>query len=185
MAQSFCMRAHSFFKRVALGATILAAVMLVGGLVGAITAPTVPVSYGDAIALQGPPIGCPMRLERATSVPPEETAFALHGHLPTWFPDTVFGLDGTWSTTGVITSSWATWTDERCRSITVAYNPSNRGPTDWKLQYDKVDSCGDKSVRWGECIGYRVALPAGGSLGVQTIGLSSDEALHLVQSIPL
>jgi hypothetical protein len=111
----------------------------------------------------------------------------MGGHVPMWFPDTNFGLVSAWSMEGgpTVSSTFATWTDQRCRTVNVAFYPDESGPTSWKAQYDKLDACGNGVMGIGECIGYRVGLPTSGSLGVQTIGLSRTEADQLVQSIPL
>ena len=111
----------------------------------------------------------------------------MGGHLPTWFPDADFGLVSAWSMEGSPDkSSWATWTDQRCRTVTVYYYlHQDGGPTSWKVQYDKAKACGNEVMGMGECIGYRVALPMSEGLAVQTIGLSREEADQLVQSIPL
>jgi hypothetical protein len=127
-----------------------------------------------------------MGLERATRVPFQQTETAMRGHVPMWFPQTDFGLESAWSLTGgPANQSWATWTDQRCRTVTVYYHPDAGGPTSWKVQYDKAKACGNSVMGMGECIGYLVALPTSGGLSVQTIGLSRADAEQLVESIPL
>ena len=145
------------------------------------TAPT-----SGPVALQAAPRDCPRGFDRASRVPLEQTEAAMGGYLPTWFPQTDFGLVSAWSLTGgPVDQSYATWTDQRCRTVTVYYNEEGGGPTDWKVGYDKAKACGNSVMGMGECIGLRVALPMTGGLSVQTIGLSRADAEHLVESIPL
>jgi hypothetical protein len=140
-----------------------------------------------AVALQAAPRECQMGPARAAPVPFEQTVTAMGGHVPTWFPETDFGLVSAWSMEGGPANfTWATWTDQRCRTVTVSYYlDQDGGPPSWKVQYDKAKACGNSVMGMGECIGLRVALPTTGGLGVQTIGLSRAEAEQLVQSIPL
>jgi hypothetical protein len=126
-----------------------------------------------------------MGLERATRVPLQRTEAAMGGHVPTWFPQTDFGLVSAWSTGGRVDQSWASWTDQRCRTVTIYYNQHDSGPASWKVGYDKPKACGNSVMGMGECIGFRVALPTSGGLSVQTIGLSRADAEQVVQSIPL
>ncbi len=137
--------------------------------------------------LQAAPRYCPRGPERAAPVPADQTVSAMGGHIPTAFPATGFGLVSAWSLSmGLLDQSWATWTDESCRTVTVNFYPhQDGGPNSWRVQYDKQKACGNSVMGMGECIGYRVALPARGGLSVQTIGLSRPDADQLVQSIPL
>jgi hypothetical protein len=119
-------------------------------------------------------------------VPSAQTVSAMGGHIPTLFPESNFGLEGAWSMHGRWASSWATWTDQRCRTVTVYFYPRQAGgPAQWTTQYDKARACGNSVMGMGECIGLHVALPREGGVAVQTIGLSRAEANRLVQSIPL
>jgi hypothetical protein len=90
-----------------------------------------------------------------------------------------------WSVSGKFNQDWTTWTDQRCRTVTVYYNREGGGPDSWNVQYDKAEACGNSVMGMGECIGYRVALPTSEGLSVQTIGLSRAAATRLVRSIPL
>ena len=106
-------------------------------------------------------------------MPSEQTEAAMGSYLQTWFPQTDFGLVSAWSLTGgPVDQVVPTWTDQRCRTVTVYSNEEGGGPTDWKVGYDKAKACGNSVMGMGECIGLRVALPMTGGLSVQTIGLS-------------
>jgi hypothetical protein len=162
-------------------------VVLVGCTTSSRSEPPSPPPPSASFTLTAAPTECPTGPQRASAVAINHTVAAMDGHLPTWLPQTSFGLVSAWSTPGRWASAWATWTDQRCRTVTVYYYPKQSGgPTSWRTQYDKQRACGNSVMGMGECIGYHVALPPrNGALSVQTIGLSRAEADHVVQSIPV
>jgi hypothetical protein len=81
--------------------------------------------------------------------------------------------------------SWATWSDQTCRTVTVTFTTGDdSGPSSWKLEYDKPHQCGNYVMGLGECIGYSVHA-TDGNLQVQTIGLSGTDSDQLVHSIKI
>ena len=102
----------------------------------------------------------------------------MNDHIPVWLPSG-FGLSGAWDASY---GTWGVWTDRSCRTVTVTFSPDHSGPSSWTTDYDKPHACGNQAMGMGECIGYSV-MASGGSLNVQTIGLSRSDADHVIQSI--
>jgi hypothetical protein len=79
-------------------------------------------------------------------------------------------------------ATWALWSDQRCRSVSVTFSHGGRGTESWIVAYDKPRACGNSVMGMGECIGYSLGT-SGGDVNVQTIGLTRSDADHLVHSI--
>lgn len=85
---------------------------------------------------------------------------------------------------------WATWTDDRCREVTVFSQSDGVSATPgrhigpWIVTVDQPGGCGNFVLGSGACLGYE-APAADGSVGIQAMGIDRAIGDAIVRSIPL
>ena len=130
--------------------------------------------------------GCPVQIERGSSVPADQIVEAMSGYVPQWLPPS-FGLEGAW-TDGK--SIWAMWSDDTCREVSVVVSDRRHswhysGPRvgSWVVAVD-APGCGNQVLGQANCLDYYAAV-ATGRVGFHAAGLDRTEGDRIVLSIPL
>jgi hypothetical protein len=156
--------------------TFLIAVLLLAGCTG-----------GNETLLSPAPTTCPHGIVRAESAPVEELDVVMQGHVPGDLPEG-FGIAEVWGPGDGMVAS-ATWTDGRCREVTVGLGKRVAFPQGvpidggWFVTVDAPGDCGNAVLGTGRCLRY-MAIVDGGTVSVSMIGLDRVEADPIVVSIP-
>jgi hypothetical protein len=134
------------------------------------------------------PTPCPDRIVRADIAATEDLDEQIQGHVPGYLP-TGFGLANVWGE-GERMFGMATWTDGRCREVTVGVGPRLRSAEGvpigegWFLTVDVPGGCGNAVLGRGRCLRY-MTIVEDGTIWVQMIGLDRSEGDPIVYSIPV
>jgi len=142
---------------------------------------------GNEALLSPAPTTCPHGIVRAESAPTEELDHLMQGHVPGDLPEG-FGIARVWGA-GDGTVGSATWTDVRCREVTVGLGKRVAFPQgvpidgDWFVTVDAPGGCGNAVLGTGRCLRY-MAIVDDGTILVSMIGLDRAEADPIVFSIP-
>lgn len=134
------------------------------------------------------PTPCPEGIVRADSAQVTELADRLQGHVPEHLPGG-FGLAYVWGR-GERTLGSATWTDERCRAITVTVGvpvgalPSGPRLGDWVVTINATGQCGNGVLGDARCLRY-AARADNLELWVLMIGVDRSQGDDVVLSIPV
>lgn len=168
---------------------VFVVVFLVPCLIAAACSATQPApSPLPNLLLVSAPRACPFAIERGDAVPRDLIALRMQGRLPSWLP-AGFGFVGSWTDK---TGTWVTWTDDRCREVTVAYSPG-QGASEppnrprvglWTVSVDAPGACGNEVLGTATCLGYDAAS-SNAVVGMQAMGIERTEGDRIALSIPL
>ena len=140
-------------------------------------------------ALPSPaPTPCPEGIVRADSARVTELADRLQGHVPEHLP-AGFGLANVWGRGDWALGS-ATWTDDRCRMITVALAvplgaiPPGPRLGEWVVTINAAGQCGNGVLGDARCLRYAARVD-NMTLWVIMIGVDRSQGDDVVLSIPV
>ena len=131
---------------------------------------------------------CPFGPARASEIPPATLASVMQNHVPHWLPQGM-GLVEAFGPGFVGSLGGAYFADARCREVELWFWKSTdvgSGPRlgPWTVNADVPNGCGNAVLGDGRCLDYRVRV-AGGSVGVQMMGIPRHEGDQVVSSIPI
>jgi hypothetical protein len=130
---------------------------------------------------------CVFAPPRASSISPEALANVMEDHVPRWLPDgmgLVMAFAPGWGAKG-----GAFFSDERCREIELWFWRSTAVGSGqemgaWRVSVSGPDACENPVLGNARCIEYHARV-AGGSIGVQMMGIPRSEGDRIVDSIPV
>jgi hypothetical protein len=131
---------------------------------------------------------CPFGPPRASSIGGRSFVNVMQDHVPRWLPAGM-GLVEAFGVSGDGARGGAYFADAHCREVELWFWKSGAVGSGhrlgaWLVHESQRGGCVNAVLGKAVCIDYRAPVP-GGSIGVQTMGLSRSQGASIVVSIPL